>query len=88
MTTLILIAVVGVLGSYMLCWVTRTAVISDAGARRGFGVRPSLAEDVAADGWLAAMTARNEHGTLGGERRRTQGAHERLVKAERYSGGR
>lgn len=86
MNSLILIAVVGVLGSLVLCRVPRTAII--CGWETSF-FRPVPHEMVAtADGWLAAMKARNHQGLLGGSRCAAQSAHELPAKAARYSGGR
>lgn len=86
MTSLILIAVVGVLGSLVLCWIPRTAAICVYETGSSQPAVPS--GRVVTDGWLAAMTARNHQGVLGGNRCAARCAHERLAKAVGYSGGR
>jgi hypothetical protein len=71
MTALILIAVVGSLGSLVLCRVQRTATLCDAETLEGPVVHVLHREHVAAEGLLAAMIARNHQGVLGDEQRRT-----------------
>lgn len=79
MNSLIIIAVVGILGGLVLCWIRRTAIVCDWGT--SFSRSAVRNPRVAADGWLAAMTARNNQGTLGGSRCAAQSAHELLAKA-------
>lgn len=71
MTTLILIAVVGALGSLVLCRVTRTETVCDTGLALSTSVRPHSSKCAASDGDLAAMIARNHQGVLGDEQQRT-----------------
>lgn len=87
MNRLILIAVVGILGSAVLCWVIRTVVVCVTAASSAPVTAMLERKHDAADGELAAMIARNHQGTLGGSLA-AQSAHERLAKAVRYSGGR
>ncbi len=87
MNSLILIAVVGVLGSFVLCWVTRTVVVCASELVLSTSDQLRVMICAASDGELAAMIARNQQGVLGGEAA-AHSAHERLAKAERYSGGR
>jgi hypothetical protein len=87
MTTLILVAVVGALGSLVFCGVTRTVAVCD---NWGFlrQVVYALYRDRNADGELAAMIARNNQGVLGGNVVQRRARTNCSPRPTWYSGGR
>jgi hypothetical protein len=64
MIGLVIVTVVGALGSFVLFWARRASIMPDL-APYFWSTIPAC---VAADGWLAAMSARSHHGVLGDER--------------------
>lgn len=66
MNAVVLIVVVGIWGGVCVYWIPRVSTVCGWETSTS---RPAPLEEVAAaDGWLAAMTARAHQGVLGGER--------------------